>query len=112
MGTVVLVAMTPVLGHSAHLGQTGEDVVIKHFGAQAAIEAFDVGVLHQLAGLDVDQRYAGARSPVGQCMADQLRAVVEANTLRRPAQLDQFVQRLDGALTAGWCRSRCAAIRS
>lgn len=53
MGSLVVVAVAPVLGHAAHLVQAGEDVTIQDLGAEGPVEALDVGVLGRLAGLDV-----------------------------------------------------------
>jgi len=64
MRAMVVVAMTPVLGHSADFGEAGEDVTIEHFGAQAVIEAFDVCVLSRLAGLDMDEFDVLASCPI------------------------------------------------
>jgi len=55
MGTFVVVAVSPVFGHAPHLVEAGEDVAVEHFGAVGFVEAFDVGVLGRLAGLDVDE---------------------------------------------------------
>lgn len=45
MGTLVVVAVSPVFGHTAHLVKAGEDVALQDLGAEGAIEAFDIGVI-------------------------------------------------------------------
>jgi hypothetical protein len=52
MGAVVVVVMSPVVDDRAHVAQTGEPVLRQAFIPEATLEAFDVGVLHRLAGLD------------------------------------------------------------
>ena len=51
----MVIAMAPVLGHAANFSKRGEHVAIQNFGAEGAVEAFDVGVLGWLAGLGVHQ---------------------------------------------------------
>lgn len=77
MWAVVVVAVAPVLGHAANLGKAGEHIAVQHFGAVGTVEAFDVGVLGRLAGLDVDQIDAVAVGPALQCRADELGTVVQ-----------------------------------
>jgi len=49
----LVVADEPVVDVLPHFAQRAEDVGIKHFVAKAAVEAFDVAVLHGTAGVDV-----------------------------------------------------------
>ena len=52
MAAVVVVVIAPVVEHAAHVAQAGEPVLRQAFVPEAAVEAFDVGVLGRLAGLD------------------------------------------------------------
>lgn len=45
MWAVVVVAVTPVFGHAANLGQAGEHVTVQHLGTIRAVEALDQCVL-------------------------------------------------------------------
>jgi len=51
-------------------------VLVQHLFAEGAVEAFDEGVLVGLARLDVSQRHAAQFGPLGECFAQELRAVV------------------------------------
>ena len=53
MGSLVVVAVAPVLGHAPGLVQAGADVAIQDFGTKGPVEAFDGGILGRLARLDV-----------------------------------------------------------
>lgn len=78
MGATMVVAVPPVFGHSAHLVEAGEHVAVEHFGAEGLVEAFDVGVLGRLAGLDVDEFDATSTGPLLERCTDELGAVVQA----------------------------------
>ncbi|KEZ97958.1 hypothetical protein A11M_0108195 [Xanthomonas vasicola pv. vasculorum NCPPB 895] len=88
MWSLVVVSMTPVLGHAPNLLERGEHEAIQHFCAEGAVEAFDVGVLGGLAGLDVDQGDAVLLCPLPERGADELRAVVQAQSPWGTTQLD------------------------
>src|SRR5882762_3848917 len=98
MRSVVVVASTPVLGHAPNLIERSEDVAVQHFGAEGAVEAFDVGILGRLARLDVDQFNDVASSPLAKGGTDEFRAVVQAQASRRTAQFDELIQCPDDAL--------------
>ncbi len=49
----VIVVVTPCLDRFARLGEREEDVLVEALVAKFAVEAFDEGVLHRLARLDV-----------------------------------------------------------
>jgi len=78
MGSVVVVAVQPVGRHVTHLLQVVEHVAVEDFGAVGLVESLDIGVLRRFARLDVLQGDALALSPQGQCVGDELRAVVNA----------------------------------
>jgi hypothetical protein len=52
MRMLIVVAVTPVLQHPAHLVHAVEDVTIEHFGAHGVIESLDQRILRRLAWLD------------------------------------------------------------
>ena len=79
---MMVVAMSPVFRHAPDLTQCGEHITIQHFGAERANEAFDVGILGRLAGLDVHQLDALLLRPLLQRGADELRVVVQPQAPR------------------------------
>ncbi len=85
MRSLMVVAMTPVLGHAPDLVQAGEDIAVQNLGAKGPIEAFDVGVLGLLARLDVQQFDTVPLGPLPQRSADEFRAVVQAQASGRTA---------------------------
>lgn len=78
MGALFVVSDEPVSGHAADLVEGFEHVAVEHLVAVGAIEAFDVGVLVWLAGLDEEQPDAMLPGPALEVGADELRAVVHS----------------------------------
>ena len=78
MWSLVVVSMTPVLGHAPNLVERGEHEAVQHFGAEGAVEAFDVGVLGRLAVQDTHQLDVLPLCSLLQRGADELRVVVHA----------------------------------
>ncbi len=79
MGPDGVVLDPPVLHQRAGLQQAAEGVDGKQFIAQAATEAYHVGVLPPGARLDAAGPRADEPAPVGQGACGQLRAVVAAD---------------------------------
>lgn len=79
VGPLMGVAVQPVDCHVTHLLQVVEHVTVKDFGAVGLAASLDIGVLRGLARLDVLQADALALSPQGQCVGDEIWAVVQAN---------------------------------
>ena len=77
MGPVVVVALAPVFGHAANFIERHEDVAVEDFGAERAVETFDVGVLSGFARLDVDEFDAIPQCPLMQGRTDQFGPVIE-----------------------------------
>lgn len=94
---VMVVAVSPVLGHPPDFVQTGEDIAVEYLGTQRTVEAFYQCVLRGLAGLDMHEFDAMPFGPVAQSSAGELRAVVQAKPARRASQFDQSVERTDHA---------------
>ena len=74
----MVVAVTPVFGHTADFSKRGEHVAVQHFGAEGAVKAFDVGVLGRLAVQDTHQLDVLPLCSLLQRGADELRVVVHA----------------------------------
>ena len=55
VGTLMVVAMAPILEHPTHFVHAGEDVAVEYLGAHRSIEPFDQGVMRWLARLDETQ---------------------------------------------------------
>lgn len=89
MRAVVVVRVAPVFGHAPHLVERGKHIAVEHLGAVSSVEAFDVGVLGVLAGVDVNEIHGVALGPFLERGADELLAVVQPQTLRRAALVDQ-----------------------
>ena len=68
MRSVFVVLGQPVIGDGLDLFDGVEQVSVEHLGSECPVEAFDVGVLIGLAGLDVVQRYALSLSPFDEIM--------------------------------------------
>lgn len=94
----MVVTVAPVFDHAPDLIERGEHEPVQYVGAERAIEALDIGVLGRLSGLDVDQIDAVALGPLLQCLADELRAIVQTQPPGCATHLDEFVQ---GANDAG-----------
>jgi hypothetical protein len=92
MRAMVLVAVTPVLGHAADLVQAGEHIAIEHLGAESAVEALDVRILGRLPGLDVEQLDAVPVRPGLERGTDELGTVVEPEPPRCALHPDQFIE--------------------
>jgi hypothetical protein len=93
MAALLVVPALPFFGHATHLAECFEHVVVKHLLAIGSIEAFDKSVLHESTWLDVLQADAVLVSPLLQRLADELRPIVESESGRLTADLDELVQR-------------------
>lgn len=51
MGSLVAVAVHPVLGHASNLIQCIEDIAVENHCAAGAVKAFDVSILRQFSRL-------------------------------------------------------------
>ena len=93
VGTLMVVAMAPVLEHVAHLVHAVEDVAVEHLGSYRAVEAFDQRVLCRLTRLDEAQLDQVLLCPLRERMTDQLGAVVEPQALWFATKFDQLIKR-------------------
>ena len=48
MESLVVVAVTPILGHAAYLTRNSEYAAVQNFGTEAAIESLHIGVSSRL----------------------------------------------------------------
>ncbi len=69
--------------------EVGEQLAVEAFIAEAAVEAFVDSVLPGTAGLDEAGLDARLLQPFLEELGDKLRAVVAAQVLGRPVELDQ-----------------------
>lgn len=83
MGSYFVVVDHPPGGGFPYVVETDEEIEVKHFLAESAIEALNEGVLIRLAGLDVLQRYAVRLEPVGERLAQELGTIARAHDLRQ-----------------------------
>lgn len=104
MWTVMVVTMSPVLGHAAYFVEIGKDVAIQHFRAESAVKSLDVGVLSRLTRLDVDQFDAMLLCPLVQRGTDEFGAVVQAKPPGAPRSSTNSskarITRCDGRLVS------------
>jgi hypothetical protein len=108
MGPVV-VAGEPIGRHVTHFLRAVEDVEVEHLGEVGFVESLDIGMLSGFAMLEVLQGAPLALRLIGQCVGDELQAVVQVNRRRRSAHFGPFIQGSDDASSGhAWCRSQCA----
>lgn len=98
MRSLVVVSMTPVFGHAPNLVERGEHEAVQHFGAEGAVEAFDVGVLGGLAGLVQHQPDVVGAGPLIQSPAGEPWALVGPDGRRIAAEAAYHPQDVGDAL--------------
>lgn len=87
-------------------------IAVQHLGSIGAIEALDIGVLGRLAGLGKHKFHSVVCSLLGQRLADQFRAVIQANpawTRRRNSTLCS--QSRMNSVRSMWPNSRSATAK-
>ena len=82
VGTVVAVCSEPVCGVGLHPLDGCERVLIEPLVPDSSVMALDIGVLLQLARLDVLDGDAACLGPLDQTIADVFRAVVNTDGKR------------------------------
>ena len=88
VGTLFVVIPSPTFDLSPRVSQAGEPVRIEAFVAQSAVEAFCVGVLCRLAGLNKLQPHPALFAPGRQRSTAKLRPIVQQRWL--PAALARW----------------------
>jgi hypothetical protein len=83
MGALLVVVEQPPVRCFAHIVEAGKQVLVQDLLAEGPVEAFDVGVLVGLAGLDVPDGHTVELGPLHEGLAQKLRAVVGAQDLRQ-----------------------------
>jgi hypothetical protein len=86
---VVIVA--PVRDDLTRLGQIQESVLVQALVSESAVEAFDEGVLHRLARLDIVPSHP-PRDPPQNGDTSQFAAVITDNDFRRAAIADELFE--------------------
>jgi hypothetical protein len=76
MGTLLVVLEHPPVRRLAYVVEAGEQVLVQDLLAEGPVEAFDVGVLVGLAGLDLADGHAVELGPLHEGLAQELRAIV------------------------------------
>ena len=84
--------MHPFFQQLAHLPQGSEEVGVKHFAAERAVETLHAGILRGFAGLNPVQHSALRFAPLAQRGADEFGAVVAAQLGGPAVLLDQLRQ--------------------
>src|SRR5450631_3880234 len=92
MRTLAVVLAPPACQSASYVIQRSEPACVEALVAQPSVEAFDVPVLHRLAGLDMYQPDLPVLRPAQHAPRGELRAVVRAQVLRSAAFSDQPLQ--------------------
>ena len=92
MGPHMVVVAPPVFQRQTGLHQRREQGLVQELVAQAAVEAFDEGVLHGLARCNVVPPDLGLVGPAQNGVAGQLRAVVADDRPGPAARADQKIK--------------------
>lgn len=82
MGAVLIVGGAPVASDFSYFLERLKHVGIQDLMAEGAIEAFDVGILIRLAGLDVVKVHSLVSASGGQHVGQILGAVIDADRVR------------------------------
>src|SRR6202522_517002 len=90
--TLAVVLAPPACQGASYVIQRSEPACVQTLIAQPSVEAFDMPVLHRLAGLDVNQPDLPVLGPAQHAPRGELRTVVRAQVLRSPAFSDQPLQ--------------------
>ena len=93
----VVILGAPVLDEETGFGQRAEPVLVEAVIAKGAVEAFDEGVLHGFAGLDVMKGHAGALSPKVKGLAGKLGTVIHGDGVGQTAGESEVFQDGDDA---------------
>lgn len=94
MGPLGIVVEHPFVHELAHVGQRAKQVGVEEFAPKRAVEAFDIGVLRRLAGLNPVQSNALLLTPFPQTGANKFRSIVGAQLHGSTMALDQARQGL------------------
>ena len=97
MGTLLVVLEHPPVRGLAHVVEAGEQVLVQDLLAEGPVEAFEVGVLVGLAGLDVADGHAVELGPLHEGLAQELRAVVGTQDLRQAVVALELLEDADQA---------------
>ena len=92
MGSFVVVAVHPVLGHAPYFIERIKDVAVKHLGAVGPVEPLDVGILGGLSWLDELKSDRVPLRPVSQRLADEFWAVVHPQPPGLASQFNELIQ--------------------
>jgi len=82
VGSLLVVLDHPPVGGLAHVLEGGEQMWVEQLIAVGMVEPLDIGILVELAGLDVADGHPGLLDPSGEDLAEELRPVVVAKHLR------------------------------
>ena len=90
--TFVVVAVHPFVRKVADFVERTEEVCIEDFGAEAAVEAFDIAVLHGTAWLNELEVDVVDVAPSVQFGGDELRAVIDQDLGRQLPTFFELIQ--------------------
>ena len=91
----MVVVVHPLGGAGTNVIQGKEDVGVEEFAAQAAVEAFDEGILRGLSGLDEGEGDVILPAEELELVGDELRPVVQADHRRQTTSLFELLEHSD-----------------
>ncbi len=98
MGTLFFVGCHPFVDDFADFAKGCEHVRIKDLAPEGPVEAFNIGVLRGLAGLNVMESHAVGLGPGDYFRGVEFRSVVDADLIRQGPALPGLVEHPDGPL--------------
>lgn len=100
MWSLVIVFLAPVTDDFSGMSDVFESVLVQTFVTQLAVKAFDVAVLHGLAGIYEDVVDLPGIRPLIHRITGELRTVITEDLLRHPVEQDGLVQKAGDLLAA------------
>ncbi len=95
MGADAVVVVTPIGDEHLRFEQRGEAFAVQEFVSQLAVKRFDVAVFPGGAGLDKQRLDLQPTQPVFDGPGTELRTIVRAEVLGRPAADEEVAKRLE-----------------
>ena len=97
VGSLFVVGDEPVMDDFTDFTQTGKEMCIEHFAPQAAVEAFDVGILSWFAWLDVMEADVVPFTPCHQFRGNEFWTIIHSNLLGQRMAVLELFQNTDDA---------------
>ena len=89
MGPMLVVLAPPFSNELAYLLQASKQVKIEQLVSQAAVKAFNEGILVRLTGLDIVDKHPIGLAPFDQNAAEELRSIIDPEQVRQSSNFFQ-----------------------